>query len=238
MEFAGAEPGAWGEFVSGVNVRFDTQKKLIALTFDACGGQKSSGYDSVLIAFLKTKKIHATLFVTGKWIDENYNHFLELTKDSLFEIENHGLNHRPCSICGEQAYNIKGTKDAKSAYDEVEACAVKIQKISGRKPKIYRSATAYIDETCAKMVSRMGYSVISYDVISADAMPFLPAEQIQTSVLQHIHPGAIVIMHFNHPEWNTAKALTLIIPELLKQGYSFVTLKNQHLLQRKTKIMH
>jgi peptidoglycan/xylan/chitin deacetylase (PgdA/CDA1 family) len=237
-EFAGTEAGAWGEFVAGVNVQFDTRDKLIALTFDACGGQKSSGYDSSLIAYLKAQKIHATLFVSGKWIDANYNTFHKLSKDTLFEIENHGLNHKPCSMHGETAYGIKGTTDLKAAYDEIEAGAVKIQKITGRKPGIYRSATAFIDETCARMAKKMGYSVISYDVLSTDAMPFLPAEEIKQAVVQHIHPGAIAIMHFNHPEWNTSKALSLIIPELRKQGYSFVLLKNQHLLPHKPKIKH
>jgi peptidoglycan/xylan/chitin deacetylase (PgdA/CDA1 family) len=237
-EFAGANAGAWGEFVKGVDVRVDTHEKLIALTFDACGGPKSSGYDSLLISFLKDQNVHATLFVTGKWIDSNYSTFLKLSKDTLFEIENHGLNHKPCSFKGESVYCIKGTSDPKSAYDEVEVNAIKILHITGRKPLIYRSATAYIDEVCVQMAGKMGYTVISYDVLSADAMPSLPAEEIKQTVLKHIHPGAIIIMHFNHPEWNTRKALEKIIPELRKQGYSFVLLRNQHLLQAKTKIKH
>ena len=230
-----AGTGAWGEFVKGVDVCFDTDDKLVALTFDACGGPKSSGYDSLLIEILRSQKIHATLFVSGKWIDANYNFFLKLSKDSLFEIENHGLTHKPASMHGEIAYGIKGTADSRAAYDEIEANAIKIKKITGRKPCIYRSATAFIDEACVNMARKMGYSVISYNVLSGDAMPFLQAEEIKQAVLKHLHPGAIVIMHFNHPEWNSAKALSAIIPELLKQGYKFVLLKNQHLLPLKPK---
>jgi len=237
-EFDQTKPGAWGEFVNGVKVRFDSHNKSIALTFDACGGPKSSGYDSALIAFLQTQKIHATLFITGKWIDANYSNFLKLAKDTFFEIENHGLNHKPCSFCGAMAYGIKGTVNSKAAYDEIEANTIKIKKITGRKPGIYRSATAYIDEASVQMAGKMGYIVISYDVLSTDAMPALPAEEIKQTVLQHIHPGAIVIMHFNHPEWNTLKAMKLLIPELRKQGYSFVILKNQSLLPRKRKVKH
>jgi len=43
-EFNIANTGAWGEFVKGVGVRIDTKEKIIALTFDACGGKNSSGY--------------------------------------------------------------------------------------------------------------------------------------------------------------------------------------------------
>jgi peptidoglycan/xylan/chitin deacetylase (PgdA/CDA1 family) len=237
-EFKIENSGAWGEFVKGVGIQLDTKEKIIALTFDACGGKYSSGYDSALISYLKINKIKATLFVTGKWIDSNYKTFLKLSRDSLFEIENHGLNHKPCSFKGESAYGIKGTADPKSAYDEIEVNAEKIFKLTGRKPAIYRSGTAFIDEACVQMAFKMGYSVISYDVLSTDAMPLLPSKEIISAVLKHIHPGAIVIMHFNHPEWNTANAIQTIIPELIKQGYSFVLLKNQHLLSSKPRIKH
>lgn len=237
-DFANVDAGAWGEFVNGVDVRFEAKEKQIALTFDACGGKNSSGYDSSLIAILKAQKIHATLFVTGKWIDANYYTFLRLVKDTLFEIENHGFNHKPCSLKGELAYGIQGTSDAKAAYDEIELNAIKILKITGKKPCIYRSATAFIDEACVRMANMMGYSVISYDVLSTDAMPFNSVTDIKLAVLKHVHPGAIVIMHFNHPEWNNARALEEIIAELRKQGYGFVLLKNQHLLPSKPKIKH
>ncbi len=237
-EFNAANTGAWGEFVKGVGIKLDTKEKIIAFTFDACGGKNSAGFDSALISYLKINKIKATLFVTGKWIDSNYKTFLKLSGDSLFEIENHGLNHKPCSFKGESAYGIKGTLDPEAAYDEIEVNAVKIYRITGRKPSIYRSGTAYIDEACVQMAGKMGYSVISYDILSTDAMPALPSAEIANTVLKHIHPGAIVIMHFNHPEWNTGKAIQTIIPELLKRGYSFVLLKNRHLLQSKPGIKH
>jgi len=232
-EFAGVDPGAWGEFVKGVGVRIDTREKIIALTFDACGGRNSNGYDSSLIAYLQKNKLKATLFVTGKWIDSNYKTFQKLLKDSLFEIENHGFNHKPLSVRGESVYGIKGTADAREAYDEIEMNAIKLWRITGRKPLFYRSGTAYVDEVCVNISAKMGYTVISYDVLSSDAMPALPEAEIARAVLKHAHPGAIVIMHFNHPEWNTRKALEIVIPELKKQGYSFVLLKNQRLLKSK-----
>lgn len=104
QEFAHSKPGNWGEFVKGVDEDLVTNKKIIAFTFDACGGKNSDGYYVELIDFLRKEKIQATLFVTGKWIDANYLTFLELSKDPLFEIENHGFNHQPCSVDGESEY--------------------------------------------------------------------------------------------------------------------------------------
>lgn len=223
-EFANSKTGNWGEFVKGVDEDFVTNKKIVAFTFDACGGKNADGYDAELINYLRKEKISATLFVTGKWIDANYLTFLELSKDPLFEIENHGFNHQPCSIDGESEYGIHGTKDIQDAIDEIEANALKIEKITSRKPLFYRSATAYTDEACAKIAKQLGITIISFDVLSGDAVPFTPTVTIENNVLKNIKPGVIIIMHFNRPKWNTFEAMQLIIPQLKKQGYSFTKL--------------
>jgi Predicted xylanase/chitin deacetylase len=169
------------------------------------------------------------LFISGKWIDSQFANFLDLSRDSLFEIENHGLNHRPCSVKGDSIYGIHGTANIDEAFDEVEANARKIEAITKHYPHFYRSATAYIDEAGAAMASRLGITVISYQVLSGDAIPFTSETIIKENVLKNVKPGAIVIMHFNHPEWNTKKAMEKIVPELRKMGYSFVRLKDFNL---------
>ena len=174
-EFAHSKSGTWGEFVKGVDEDLVTNKKIVAFTFDACGGKNANGYDSELIEYLREQKITVTLFVTGKWIDANYATFLQLSVDPLFEIENHGFNHQPCSVGGE---------------------------------------------------SEFGITIISFDILSGDAIPNVPKTAIESNVLKNIKPGAIIIMHFNRPKWNTFEALQSIIPELKKQGYTFAKLKD------------
>jgi peptidoglycan/xylan/chitin deacetylase (PgdA/CDA1 family) len=186
QEFAHSSSGQRGEFVKGVDEDLVTTNKTIAFTFDACGGKNANGYDAELINFLRKEQIPATLFVTGKWIDANYSTFLALSKDPLFEIENHGFNHRPCSVDGESEYGIHGTKDIPHAIDEIEANAEKIEKITGRRPAFYRSATAYTDEACAKIAKQLGITIISFDVLSNDAIPNIPKPTIINSVLQHV----------------------------------------------------
>jgi peptidoglycan/xylan/chitin deacetylase (PgdA/CDA1 family) len=229
LEFKNAPAGRWGEFVNGVDEKIMTQKKIIAFTFDACGGKNGNGYDRELIDFLRNEKIPATLFISGKWIDSQFSHFLDLSRDSLFEIENHGFNHKPCSVKGDSIYGIHGTANIDQAFDEVEANARKIEAITHHYPHFYRSATAYIDEAGAAMASRLEITPISYQVLSGDAIPFNSETTIKENVLKNIKPGAIVIMHFNHPEWNTKEALEKIIPELRAMGYSFVRLKEFNL---------
>jgi peptidoglycan/xylan/chitin deacetylase (PgdA/CDA1 family) len=232
-EFAHRPSGRWGEFVTGVYEKILTQKKIIAFTFDACGGKNGNKYDKELIDYLHNEKIPATLFVTGKWIDSQFSVFIDLSRDTLFEIENHGLNHKPCSTDGKSVYDIKGTSDIGEAFDEIEANARKIEALTGHRPRFYRSATAFIDEVCVSMAARLGISVVSYQVLSGDAVPFAPDSMIEENVLKNIKPGAIVIMHFNHPEWNTKEAIQKIIPKLRDMGYTFVLLKDFELTRVK-----
>lgn len=224
--FAHTKPGAWGESVPGVITRFNTQNKYIAFTFDACGGKNGIGYDIELIDFLHKEQIPATLFITGKWIDANFSTFLRLCRDTLFEIENHGLNHKPCSVDGKSIYGIPGTSNIAEAYDEIEANALKIKAIAKTSTHFYRSATAYIDEACVTMAGKMGVRVVGFQILSGDAVPFTPAPIIEENVIKKIKPGAIVIMHFNHPEWNTYEAMKNIVPKLRQMGYTFVRLND------------
>jgi peptidoglycan/xylan/chitin deacetylase (PgdA/CDA1 family) len=231
-KFQNSVPGKFGHFVRGVNERIVTQRKILALTFDACGGPRGNGFDQELIDFLSCEKIPATVFLNGRWID---NHLLEvkrLAEDTLFEIENHGLTHRPCSINGKSMYGIEGTCDVGDAVDEIEINAEKIECLTNRKPVYYRSGTATTDEACGIIAKELGETIISYDVLSGDAVAGTPAAIIADNIVKKARNGAIIIMHMNHPEWNGYEALTEAIPMLRKMGYSFVKLQH-HTLQGK-----
>ena len=226
QEYSHSSSGSWGEFVKDVDEDIKTKDKIIAFTFDACGREKGTGFDQQLIDYLINENIPATLFVTGRWIDEHFETFMSLSKEKNFEIENHGLNHKPCSIDGESEYGIHGTATVSDAFDEIEANARKIEALTHHKPKLYRSATAFIDEACAIMARQLHIQAISFQVLSGDAVPFTTTNEIEENVLKNIKPGAIVIMHMNHPQWNTFEALEKIIPRLKAEGYRFVQLKD------------
>jgi peptidoglycan/xylan/chitin deacetylase (PgdA/CDA1 family) len=235
LEYENAPPGKWGEFVKGTDQDLVTNQKIIALTFDACGTKYGDEYDSELVDYLRKEKIPATMFFTGLWIDANPDIFKQLTKDTLFEIENHGLHHKPCASAGETEYGIKGTLNVGQAIDEIELNNRKIKNITGRRPKFFRSPTAFADEACVKVAGQLGITVISYDVLSGDAVPKTPENIIAGNILKNVKDGVIVIMHMNHPKWYTYEALQKVIPELRKQGYSFVKLDHHRLRNKNAK---
>ncbi len=231
-EFPIARPGKWGEFVKGVDEDIDTNSKIIAFTFDACGTKYGDEYNAALISYLRLEHIPATLFFTGLWIDANPDTFRVLAHDSLFEIENHGFEHRPCAVCGETEYGIRGTLNVGEAFDEIERNNRKIKKVTGRRPIFFRSATAFCDEECVKVAGQLGVTIISYDILSGDAVAGTPAKEIANNILKGARDGAIVIMHMNHPKWNALSALRIAIPELRKRGFQFVKLEHHRLKGR------
>jgi peptidoglycan/xylan/chitin deacetylase (PgdA/CDA1 family) len=220
--FSAKVPREWGERVRGVKSKLNTDQKVIALTFDACGGPRSNGYDAKLIQYLKSEKIPATLFISGKWIDANPEIFEELAKEPLFEIENHGLNHRPCSAKGRSVYGIAGTKSVDEIFDETERNATKIETLTGRKPKYFRPGTAYSDEICVEIANALGYEVVNFSV-RGDAGATYTKSQVKEALL-NAPPSSIIIMHMNHPKGATAEGVIEAIPELTKRGFRFVKL--------------
>ena len=105
--------------------------RVIALTFDACGGPGGSGYDQALIDFLRRHEVPATLFLNSRWIDANPAAFRLLAAEPLFEIANHGTRHRPLSVTGRSAYGIPGTRNAGEVYDEVAGNQAKLTRLLG-----------------------------------------------------------------------------------------------------------
>jgi peptidoglycan/xylan/chitin deacetylase (PgdA/CDA1 family) len=215
-------PKDWGERVAGVKTQLDTSEKVIALTFDACGGPRGSRIDTSLIETLRQEKIPATLFVSGSWIDANAAAFKKLAADPLIEIENHGLAHKPCSVNGNKAYGIKGTASVAELVDEIEKNGRKIEAVTGGKPKFYRPGTAYCDEVAVKVAGELGYEVVNYSVLG-DAGATWTREKVREALLK-AGPGAIVILHMNQPRGQTAAGLKEAIPLLRQKGYRFVKL--------------
>ena len=234
-KFKSAQPGQFGPFVKGVDEDIKTDKKIMALTFDACGGPHGSGYDEELINFLRQNKIPATIFLSGLWIDAHPDIVKELAADPLFEIENHGLTHHPCAIDGESKYGIHGTASVGQAVDEIELNARKIEAFTLRKPTYYRSATATTDEACAEIARHLGETIISYDLLSGDAVAGTPTNIIKDNLVHQAKDGAIVIMHMNHPEWNGYEALKQALPEWQQQGFTFVKLELHPLVGKHSK---
>lgn len=226
-QFGNKAPRFWGEAVPGVKRMLDTEDTVIALTFDACGS-KESGYDKDLFDYLKKKKIPATLFINSRWIDKNPGIFKQLAANPLFEIENHGVEHKSCSVNGNSVYGVEGTRNSAEVVDEVELNARKIGILTGRKPRFYRSGTAYYDEIAVQVVQSLGYEAVGFSV-HADWAGAYPSEKVRDALLG-APSGAIVFMYMDRPQRKeTLEGLAAAVPTLKARGFRFVRLADYKL---------
>lgn len=214
----------WGENVPGVRTRLDTKEKVVALTLDACGSAKGKGVDTVLMDFLAQEQIPATLFINARWIDANQELFRRLAANPLFEIGNHGMWHKPASTSGRSIYGIAGTKDARELVDEIELNARKIEAITGRRPVLYRSGTAYYDELAIEIASALGHQVAGYSILG-DAGATFSSAQVTTALLK-ARAGDVALLHMNHPESGTGAGIMAAVPEMKRRGFRFVRMSD------------
>ncbi|MBQ8073369.1 MAG: polysaccharide deacetylase family protein [Clostridia bacterium] len=124
------------------------------------------------------------------------------------DIENHSRTHSHMS--GMTADQIR---------EEVRFCTEKIMALTGEPPKFFRPP--YID------VSPLMHKVIDLTFICGagceDWVPEVPAEERAKRVLAQAEDGQIVLLHDSAGNDRTVEALRIIIPELKRRGFEFVT---------------
>jgi peptidoglycan/xylan/chitin deacetylase (PgdA/CDA1 family) len=217
-------PDYWGFGGPGVVRDLHTTRRVIALTFDACGGPGGSEYDEALIKFLRQREVPATLFLNSRWIDENPAVFRQLRGEPLFELANHGTRHLPLSVTGRSAYGIGGTRDAGEVYDEVAMNQIKLTRLLGTPPRFFRAGTAYSDDVAAQIVTAMNVSLVTFSVNGDGGATFTP-EEVRSTVAA-APAGSIVLCHMNHPRGGTAEGIAAAVPPLAASGYRFVRLSD------------
>jgi peptidoglycan/xylan/chitin deacetylase (PgdA/CDA1 family) len=205
----------------------------VALTFDADmtramlarlrSGTQRSWYDAEIVAELRATHTPATIFLTGLWTDAYPGVTRELARDSLFELENHSVDHSgwlaPCY--GLPLVHGEGSKRA-----EVRDAAATIRSVAGVNPRYFRFPGGCRDGADLRLVARAGERAVAWDVVSGDPFEPNPAT-IAHNVLTGARPGSIVVMHLigapNAPA--TARALPAIIAGLRARGLRPVTLR-------------
>jgi len=203
-------------------LRLPTTDRVVALTLDACGGPTGTGYDAKLIENLRWERVPATLFVNARWIEANPRKFRELAADPLFEIANHGTEHRPLSVSGRSAYGINGTSNVAQVIDEVTVNQRLINQLTGAVPAFFRSGTAYYDDVAVRVVNDLGLQVVNFDVLG-DAGATYSATQVGDAMLSS-KPGSIILAHMNRPDSGTAEGIQAALPKLSRRGFRFVHL--------------
>ncbi|MFF3569762.1 polysaccharide deacetylase family protein [Nocardia jiangxiensis] len=218
----GQRPAAWAMAMPGIITTFVPAGRQMALTFDACGGPGNDEMNEVLMNFLISQRIPATLFLNERWIDADPARAESLANNPLFEIGNHGTRHCPLSVTGRSVYNIRGTASPQQAVDEVWGNHERLIRLTGRAPRFFRTGTAHYDDIAVKIVHKLGETPVGFS-INADAGATFGSAQIQREMAAAV-PGAISIAHMHRPKSGTAPGMLAAIPRLRSAGYEFVHL--------------
>lgn len=191
-------------------------EKLIALSFD--DGPNTTTTVKML-EVLEKHDVVGSFFVIGNNINEESAEVMNRAIDMGCDIQNHSLTHtQMAALPAERVQNeIKQTSDL-------------IEKYTGNRPEFFRPP--YIS------VSPQMYDNIDLTFICGlgcnDWENSVSAEQRAETVINNAADGLIVMLHDFVGNEATVEALDIIIPELKKQGYRFVTVPELFKLKKIT----
>jgi peptidoglycan/xylan/chitin deacetylase (PgdA/CDA1 family) len=188
------------------------EKKLVALTFDACSTLKPSRYDERITKTLIETNTPATLFLGGKWIEEDSAQTKYLASFPQFELANHTFLHPHLLKVSDERVRqeLRWTQEAMFS-------------VTGRQATLFRPPYGEYDDRIVRIAAEMGLTTVQYDLASGDPDPHISKEELIKYVSSMAKNGSIIVMHVNRRGWHTAEALPEIISRLRARGFVFVT---------------
>ncbi len=183
-------------------------QKRIVLTFDDGPHPKQTRQ---ILDFLDKYQIKATFFVIGV----NVKQYPDVTREVLdrgHEIGNHTNTHSHAARL-----------DSSAMEQQILDCEREIFLQSGASVRLFRPPEGALNEQLRTIIHDLGYTNVLWNLDTLD-WAHTPPEQIAEYVINNAKNGDIILMHdyigANSP---TLKALELFVPELLDQGFTFVT---------------
>ena len=184
----------------------ETATKLIALTFD--DGPNTTTTNDVLDV-LAQYNAKASFFLIGSNISEESAVSVKRAYDMGMEIDNHSKTHSNMS-----------KMSAEEIQEEIAYVDEKVKEITGEPTKFFRPP--FID------VSDSLYDAIDLPFICGidcqDYMENVTAQERADYILNGAKDGVIVLLHDAAGNQQTVEALKIVMPQLVEQGYEFVTL--------------
>jgi peptidoglycan-N-acetylglucosamine deacetylase len=186
--------------------------RRLALTFDACATRNPSHYDSLVTKVLVETGTHATIFLGGKWMEEEQEQTRDLASHPQFELANHTFLHP----------HLKSVSDER-IREELATTQAVLYTLTGRQATYFRPPYGEYDERCVRIAAAMGLHTIEFDLASGDPDVHATREKLIEYVTGKARNGSIIVMHINHRGWHTSEALPEIIRRLRARGFELVT---------------
>jgi peptidoglycan/xylan/chitin deacetylase (PgdA/CDA1 family) len=188
-----------------------SSRKEIALSFDACPTSGENHFNKTIANILMETKTPATIFMSGRWVEQDSAATRLLASDSLIEFGNHSFTHP----------HLTHLTEAKIRR-ELERTQKIIANVTGQTPFLFRAPYGEYNDTLISIAKKLGLATVQFSVESGDPDTSFTAERLIKWVTTAARNGSIVIMHINNRGWHTAQALPAIISFLREKGYKLV----------------
>ena len=182
-------------------------KKLVALTFD---DGPTIGITDQVLDVLQENEVVASFFLIGQQITDETRYLVKRAHDMGCSIENHSKTHQSMPKQSRQ-----------EIVEEIQYTSDLIEEITGEKPEFFRPPYIDYDQKMYDLID-LGF-ICGYGC--EDWVPSVTVKERVDRVLHDASPGFIVLLHDMSDNTNTVEAIKIIIPELKKQGYEFVTIR-------------
>ncbi len=195
-------------------------KKYTALTFDDGPNTKVT---PVVLDILEKYGVTASFFLIGSNITDESAAFAKRAHDMGCEINSHSLTHSDMT-----------KMTAEEIKNEMRLTAEKIFNAVGEYPKFFRPPYISYNETMFANIDLpfiCGYGVDDWD-------ESVSVEKRIEGVINGARDGAIILLHDSDYNFATARAVDVIIPRLIEDGFEFVTVSKLFELMNVTPKKH
>jgi peptidoglycan/xylan/chitin deacetylase (PgdA/CDA1 family) len=193
-------PKLYRNLYRGSHWRFNTDRKVVYLTFDDGPIPELTPW---VLDLLDKYNIKATFFCVGDNVQKNPEIF-QMIQDRGHNIGNHTFHH------------IQGLKtDTQSYLEDVRKAGELINS------KLFRPPYGHMRFSEFKALKKQ-YKVIMWDVVTRDYSCLMTADQVFEVVKKYTRNGSIIVFHDSLKAGDRMKeSLPRSIEWLLEQGYSF-----------------
>lgn len=188
-------------------------QKVVALTFD---DGPNPPYTNQIVEYLHTHHVVATFFVVGDAV-ERYPDVVRQEVRYGDALGNHTWDHAHLVL--ESSAHIAR---------EIRRTDAIIQSTTGVHTLLFRPPFGARDYAVLNVAHQLGYTVVMWSVPLPRDWRQPPPQVIRDRVLRYVKDGSIIVLHDGNRGWggnraNTVEATKLIVEELQRQGYGFVT---------------
>lgn len=188
--------------------RVETEKKLVALTFD---DGPTAGGTGPLLDMLAKEQVRATFFVTGAELEENMDRGIRIVAAG-HELGNHSYSHTRMIFV-----------TPSFVQDEIERTDALIREAGWQKAIHFRPPYGKKLFTLPNYLSNTGRTTVTWDV-EPDSNTKASAGEIADRAVAQTRPGSIILLHVMYSNRGESyRAVPAIINRLEEQGYEFVT---------------